>query len=74
MASVWVTMPTAVAWPAPAKLAARNVVTDAHTAAGIGSYTRVGSGEKDFSFRVADARAARTAFDAAMQAHMSGVA
>jgi hypothetical protein len=76
MASVWVTIPTAGAWPAPAELAARNAVTDALTAGGIGSCTGAGGGggEMDFSFRVADEEAALSAIDAAMKAHMPGVA
>ena len=76
MASVWVTIPTAGAWPASEKLTARNAVTDALTAADIGSCMGAGGGggEMDFSFRVADEQAARAAIDAAMQAHMPGVA
>jgi hypothetical protein len=75
VASLWVTIPTAGAWPAPAELKARNTVTDALTAAGIGTCTGSGGGggEMDFSFRVSDEQAARAAIDSAMQAHMPGV-
>ena len=76
VASVWVTIPTVGAWPTPAELTARNAVTDALTAAGIGTCTGSGGGggEMDFSFRVGDEQAARDAIDAAMQAHMPGAA
>lgn len=75
MASVWVTIRTAGAWPTRAELTARNAVTDAVAAAGIGTCTGSGGGggEMDFSFRVADEQAARAAIAAAMQAHMPGV-
>jgi len=42
MASVWVTIPTARAWPTPTELAARNAATDALTDAGIGTCTGAG--------------------------------
>jgi hypothetical protein len=74
--SVWVTIPTAGAWPAPDELTARNAVAESLTAAGIGTCTGSGGGggEMDFSFRVADEKAARAAIDAAMQAYLPGSA
>jgi len=75
VASLCVTIPTAGAWPAPTELTARNAVTDALTAAGIGTCTGAGGGggEMDFSFRIADEQTARAEIDAAMQAHMPGM-
>jgi len=76
MASVYVTIPIAGMWPTVAELAARNAVTDALAAAGIGTCIGAGGGggEMDFSFSVADEQAARTAIADAMQQHMPSLA
>lgn len=76
MASVWVTIPLAGTWPTRAELAKRNAITDALTAAGIGTCTGAGGGqgEMDFSFHVDDENAARAAIASAMQSIMPGVA
>jgi len=75
MAWVWVMIPLAGTWPNREELAARNAVTDALTAAGIGSCTGAGGGqgEMDFSFQVDDENAARAAIASAMQSIMPGV-
>ena len=75
MVSVCVTIPISGTWPTAAELAARNAVTDALMAAGIGSCTGAGGGggEMDFSFRVIDEQAAGTAITSAMQTHMPSV-
>jgi hypothetical protein len=75
MVQVFVTIPTISNWPTADELAARNAVTVALSAAGIGSCTGAGGGrgEMDFSYRVADESAARAAIASAMEAHMPGV-
>ena len=72
MLQVFVTVPTASAWPSPSELAARNAVTDAITASGVGTCTGAGGGmgEMDFSYRVTDEAATRAAIESAMQTHM----
>jgi hypothetical protein len=75
VSSMVVTIALAGTWPTADELAARNAVTDALTAAGIGVCTGAGGGRgaMDFSYRVSDVEAARTAIASAMQAHMPGV-
>ena len=76
MSSVWVTIPTAGAWPTPAELATRDAIIAALSAVGIGSCTGAGGGggEMDFSFRVGDEHAACTAIEATMRDRTPGIA
>jgi len=70
-----VTIPAAGTWPTADELAARNAVTRALDAAGIGTCIGAGGGlgEMDFSYEVCDESTARRAIDSAIQKHMPGV-
>ena len=75
MSSIWVTIPTVGTWPSASELSTRNAVTDALNATGIGTCTGAGGGmgEMDFSFRIEDEKAARSAIETVMQSLMPGV-
>ncbi len=75
MASVFVSIPVAAAWPSAEELDARDAVIAAVGAAAAGTCTGSGGGlgVMDFSYRVADPTAARAAIERAMAEHLPGV-
>lgn len=72
MKHLFVSIPVASTWPSSDELVARNTVTDALEADGIGTCTGAGGGlgEMDFSFEVSDESAARASIAASMARHM----
>jgi hypothetical protein len=74
MPHLFVTIKVADTWPSADELDARNAVTDALEADGIGECTGGGGGlgEMDFSFEVADEVAARRALESTLRSLMPG--